>query len=89
MSHQIVSLLKKPWSGRLRTKSALPDVLEGYSNVDGGESSGSEFSLDEELGIPAMKTPGVKKALEAANSRLAGLVGSKIRFRDLVMMIVA
>ena len=46
------------------------DISEGYSNVDGGESSGLEMSLYEELGILAMKTPGVKKALEATNSRL-------------------
>ena len=55
---------EKPWSGRLHsTTSALPDVSKGYSNVDGGESSGSELSLDEEMGIPMMKTLGVKKAL--------------------------
>ena len=29
--------------------------------MDGGDSSGSEMSLDEEFGILAMKTPGIKK----------------------------
>ena len=28
------------------------------------------MSLDEEFGIPAMKTPGVKKAMEAMNAKL-------------------
>jgi hypothetical protein len=39
----------------------MPDIFAGYSHVD-GESSGSEQSLDEEFGIPAIKTPGVKRA---------------------------
>ena len=38
--------------------------------MDGGDSSGSEMSLDEEFGIPAMKTPDVKKAMEAMNAKL-------------------
>ncbi|MDM1715273.1 hypothetical protein HX137_32225, partial [Pseudomonas sp. 165] len=39
----------------------MPDVSAGHSYVD-GESSGSEQSLDEEFGIPAIRTPGVRKA---------------------------
>jgi hypothetical protein len=39
----------------------MPDISAGYSHVD-GESSGSEQSLDEELGIPAIRTPGVRRA---------------------------
>jgi hypothetical protein len=39
----------------------MPDISTRYSHVD-GESSGSEQSLDEEFGIPAIKTPGVRKA---------------------------
>ena len=39
-------------------------------SIIGGDSSGSEMSLDEELGIPTMRTPGVKKAMEAMNSKL-------------------
>ena len=35
-----------------------------------GHSSGSEHSLDEEFGIPSVKTPGVKKALEGMHSKL-------------------
>ena len=35
-----------------------------------GNSSGSDMSLDEEFGIPAMRTPGVKKAMEAMHSKL-------------------
>jgi hypothetical protein len=38
----------------------MPDIFAGYSHVD-GESSGSEQSLDEEFGIPAIRTPGVRK----------------------------
>ena len=37
------------------------DVSCGDSHVD-GESSGSELSLDEELGIPSVITPGVRKS---------------------------
>jgi hypothetical protein len=37
------------------------DISAGYSHVD-GESSGSEQSLDEELGIPAIRTPSVRRA---------------------------
>jgi len=39
----------------------MPDISAGYSHVD-GESSGSEQSLDEEFGIPTIRTPGVKRA---------------------------
>ena len=35
-----------------------------------GNSSGSDMSLDEEFGIPTMRTPGVKKAMEAMHSKL-------------------
>jgi hypothetical protein len=38
----------------------MPNISTGYSHVD-GESSGSEQSLDEEFGIPAIRTPGVKR----------------------------
>jgi hypothetical protein len=41
------------------------DISAGYSHVD-GESSGFEQSLDEEFGIPAIRTPGVRRA-NAAN----------------------
>ena len=37
------------------------DVSCGHSHVD-GESSGSEMSLDEELGIPSVVTLGVRKS---------------------------
>jgi hypothetical protein len=36
------------------------DISAGYSHVD-GESSGYEQNLDEEFGIPAMRTPCVRK----------------------------
>ncbi len=39
----------------------MHDISAGYSHVD-GESSGSEQSFDEEFGIPAIRTPGVKRA---------------------------
>ena len=49
-----------------------PMVLDASTNHSsiGGDSSGSEMSLDEELGIPIMRTPGVKKAMETMNSKL-------------------
>jgi len=39
----------------------MPDISAGYSHVD-GEFSGSEQNLDEEFGIPAIRTSGVKRA---------------------------
>ena len=39
-------------------------------SIVGGDLSGFEMSLDEELGNPAMRTPGLKKAMEAMNSKL-------------------
>ena len=47
----------------------VSDVSAGHSVVD-GDSSGSEMSLDDELGIPAMRTPGVRKAMEVMNAKL-------------------
>ena len=38
----------------------MVDVNAGHSYVD-GESSGSEQSIDDELGIPFVVTPGVRK----------------------------
>jgi hypothetical protein len=38
----------------------MPDISAGYSHVD-GEFSGSKQSLDEEFGIPAIKTPDVRR----------------------------
>ena len=38
-------------------------------SIIGGDSSGSEMSLNEELRIPLMQTPGVKRAMEAMNSK--------------------
>ena len=45
------------------------DASTDHSGI-GGDSSGSEMSLDEELGIPVMRTPSVKKAMETMNSKL-------------------
>ncbi len=39
----------------------MPNISTRYSHVD-GKSNGSEQSLDEEFGIPAIRTPGVKRA---------------------------
>ena len=73
--------MDKPWSGQPRVQATtdvsrkgkekvgeplvLSDTSAGHSTIDGGDSSGSKMSLDEELGIQAMRTPGVKKAMEA------------------------
>jgi hypothetical protein len=43
----------------------MPDIYRGYSHVD-GKSSSSEQNLDEEFGIPAIRTLGVRRA-NAAN----------------------
>jgi len=50
------------YKGKEKVGEALgmPDISAGYSHVD-GEFSGSEQSLDEEFGIPAIRTPGVKR----------------------------
>ena len=47
----------------------MPNVSTGYEDVD-ANSSGSEHSLDEEFGIPSVKTPGVKKALQGMHEKL-------------------
>jgi hypothetical protein len=51
------------YKGKEKVGEALgvPDISARYSHVD-GESSGSKQSLDEEFGIPAIKTFGVKRA---------------------------
>jgi hypothetical protein len=51
------------YKGKEKVGEALGmlDISAGYSHVD-GESSGSEQSLDEEFGIPTIRTPGVKRA---------------------------
>ena len=46
--------------------SMMPELSVGF-DVD-GESSGSEQSLDEEFGIPTIRTPGAKKAQLAGKS---------------------
>ena len=43
------------------------DVSCGHSHID-GESNGSELSLDEELGIPSIVTPGVRKSKNVVKS---------------------
>ncbi|MCO5601934.1 hypothetical protein L7F22_056060 [Adiantum nelumboides] len=43
----------------------MHNVIAGHDDVD-GHSSGSEHSLDEELGIPSLRTPGVRR-LRAEN----------------------
>ena len=45
------------------------DASTGHS-IMGENSSGSEMSLDDELGIPIMQTLGVKKAMETMNAKL-------------------
>jgi len=58
----------KPWNGRLRNEhgsTSSSGVDKGKKKVEGigitgYESSGSE-SLDEELGIPSVCTPGVRQ----------------------------
>ncbi|MCO5584053.1 hypothetical protein L7F22_037975 [Adiantum nelumboides] len=43
----------------------MPNIIARHDDVD-GHSSGSEHSLDEELGIPSVRTPGVRR-LHAKN----------------------
>ena len=49
-----------------------PMVLDAFigHSIMGEDSSGSKMSLDDELGIPIMQTQGVKKAMEAMNTKL-------------------
>ena len=47
----------------------LPNLSAGHDDAE-ADSSGSEHSLDDEFGIPSVKTPGVKKALEGMHSKL-------------------
>jgi hypothetical protein len=51
------------YKGKEKVGEALGmlNISAGYSHVD-GESSGSEQNLDEEFGILAIRTPGVKRA---------------------------
>ena len=46
---------------------SLPNLSAGFDDVEGHSS---DHSLDEEFGIPSVKTPGVKKALEGMHSKL-------------------
>ena len=55
--------------GKLVEQVDMPNVSLGHF-VNDGDSSGSDVSLDEELGIPNLRTPGVKKAMEAMNEKL-------------------
>ena len=47
----------------------MPNLSTGYEDVD-ANSSGSKHSLDDEFGIPSVKTPGVKKALQGMHEKL-------------------
>ncbi|MCO5595452.1 hypothetical protein L7F22_049495 [Adiantum nelumboides] len=47
------------------------NVTKGHEDVD-GDSSGSEHSIDEELRIPSVRTPGVRR-LHAEKGRLAAM----------------
>ena len=62
------SILQKG-KGKLVEQVDMPNVSLGHS-VNDGDSSGSNVSLDEELGIPIMRTPGVKKDMEAMNEKV-------------------
>ena len=57
----------------------MPNLSIGYNDVD-GHSSGFDHSLDEEFGIPTMKKPDVKKAMEGLHKKLRRLT----RFKKLV-----
>ena len=60
--------------GRRRLILQLSLMSRGHSHVD-GESSGSEMSLDEELGIPSVVTPGARKSKNVIKT-LGGDVGT-------------
>ena len=47
----------------------MPNLSVGYDDVD-GHSSGFDHSLDEEFGIPTVKMPSVKKAMEGLHEKL-------------------
>ncbi|MGJ2631353.1 reverse transcriptase domain-containing protein, partial [Salmonella enterica subsp. enterica serovar Paratyphi A] len=60
----------------------VPELSAGYDDVD-RHSSGSDHSLDEEFGIPSVKTPGVKKALEGMHEKLRRSERTKKRVQRL------
>ena len=78
--------VENPWKTGKKHEQVAPNVSrKGKEKVDeplmvfdastdhsgiGGDSRGSEMSLDEELGIPVMRTPGVRKAMETMNAKL-------------------
>lgn len=81
-----IGFVEKPWSGRLPERESpanssnvsrkgkekvddapqFPELNVCHDDVD----SGSDHSLDEEFGIPSVKTLGVKKALEGMHEKL-------------------
>ena len=79
----LVFLFDRPWSGRLCTQNVLQvsrkgkekvgeapcmtSVSLGSSHVD-VDSDGSEQSLDEEFGIPIVRTPGARRAHDAVRT---------------------
>ena len=78
--------VQNPWSiGRMNVQGSSNALQKGKAkiveqddvpyvsprhSINDGNSSGSDVSLDEELGIPIMRTPGVKKAMEGMNEKL-------------------
>ncbi|MCO5593034.1 hypothetical protein L7F22_047039 [Adiantum nelumboides] len=58
------------YSESFRYKERPSSVAVNFNGFDDGNSSGSEHSLDEEFGIPSVKTPGVKKALQGIHEKL-------------------
>ena len=50
----------------------MADVSSGFSHAD-MDSDGSKQSLDEEFGVPVVRTPGVRKAREDARGQRSDL----------------
>ena len=81
--------MDKPWSGKPRVQATDVsrkgkekvfeplDIFASHSIMDGGDSSGSEMSLDEEFGIPAMKTPWCKEGYGSHECKVAQVYESE------------
>ena len=85
--------VQNPWStGRMNVQGSSNALQKGKAkfveqadvpyvslgnSINDGNSSGSDASLDEELGIPIMHTLGVKKAMEGMNEKLHRSTRSK------------
>ena len=68
-SHVSSSNVSQKGKEKVDDAPRMLNLSTGYEDVD-ANSSGSKHSLDEEFGIPSVKTPSVKKALQGMHEKL-------------------